>query len=194
MSKQLKLAIVGQMGSGKDTIAAMIKKEYEKRTIEYDIYTVALAEGIRNLIGEYLPSHIDSSSGRANRNAMQTVGESLRKLDKDVWIDYAITEVGSADSIIITDCRLLHEAEVLRERGFTIIGIATTDSARMQRLVLRGNGKTTIEEFIHPTESEVNKIKTDYGINNFASTTFDDLRVQVCTLLTNLGIEEDNNW
>lgn len=193
-NKQLKLAIVGQMGSGKDTIAQMIVREYEQRTNE-TMYPIAFAEGIRNLIAEYLPNMYADGIGRTKRFAMQYIGEALRTLDKDVWIKYALAQVGEDDSIIITDCRLQHEAEALREEGFKLIRIITDDSCRIKRLIERGNGNTTIEEFYHATEKEAPWITGHFHINNNSGTNLDDLGVQVRKLLTNLGIkEEDNSW
>lgn len=55
-----------------------------------------------------------------NRELLQKIGQSMRVIDKYVWINYLLYKINNEDRVIIDDIRYPNEL-ILRDRGFIII-------------------------------------------------------------------------
>lgn len=163
---KMKIAIVGKMRSGKDTVGSLIENYG-------DFHKMALADGITGIIKDYFPEAMKDGKPRKH---YQHIGSALRELDKDVWVNYLhrrIHEIRDLDfmlgreetDIMITDCRFVNEADYLRKQGFILIKVVATDEIRLKRLQ-KSDEQTTLEQMNHKTEAQIDLITPDYYIYN----------------------------
>lgn len=154
----MKIALFGKMRSGKDTVGKMlIEEEGFKR--------FAFATGIGQIIEEYFPEAV--AEGKKPRKHYQHIGQQLRQLNEDVWINYLLKEIDEAGAgfVVVTDGRQYNEAQRLRENGFTIIKVEAPDELRIKRIEAAGD-QFTPDLFTHETELQVDLIEADYTIVN----------------------------
>jgi len=161
------IIIFGAMGSGKDTLAAML----EERIFMSKIYK--LGEDIRGFVDKIM-------DGENNRSYYQDYGQMVRTtLIPDAWnrlCSYKIKRDIINDKLnfpIIADGRQVNEFEYWIERGFLTIGINTRQNIRIDRLEKR-DGTCEVERLTHGTELQAQYIVTqmadmeiinDLGIN-----------------------------
>ena len=153
----MKIALFGKMRSGKDTVGEMLVEEGFER--------FAFATGIGQIIEEYFPEAV--ADGKKPRKHYQHIGQKLRELNENVWINYLLkgVEASGVDYVVVTDGRQENEAVYLRENGFTIIKVVAPDELRIKRIESAGD-QFTPDLFTHETELQVDKIEADYVINN----------------------------
>lgn len=161
---KMKIALFGKMRSGKDTVGEMLINDYGFRRF-------AFATGIGQIIEEYFPEAM--AEGKP-RHHYQFIGQQLRQLNPDVWINYLLREVkdyemsandGKNPLVVVTDGRQSNEAIKMKEEGFTIVKVEAPDELRIKRIEEAGDVFTP-ELFEHETELEVDKIEPDYIITN----------------------------
>lgn len=178
----MKVAIVGKIRSGKDTVGHMFIKEH-------GCFKLAFADGIGSVIRKYFPEAF--KEGKPRRH-YQHIGQEFRKLDPDVWIKDLTRTLTSLEergitNFVITDMRQVNEASYLKEKGFTIIKVETADEIRLERMNAEGD-TFTLEDLNHETELQVDEIPYDYLIDN--NTTLEDLRVQVDYIINEIKGEK----
>ena len=155
----MKIAITGQMRSGKDTFANyFMMRGFQK---------VAFGDGIKEISYKLFPEKM--SEGKP-RELYQSLGQKLREIDQNVWINLLdrrvkTMEAYGATNFIVTDLRQLNEYEFLKENGFTIVKIEADDELRKMRMEQAGDMYTP-ESFYHETEVTVNAIPYDYLVTN----------------------------
>lgn len=151
----MKIAIVGKMRSGKDTIADML-------TVKQGFKTLAFADGIREIVTTYFPEALEKGKPREH---YQFIGQELRKLNPNVWINTLDRRAADFTDIIVTDCRQVNEAIYLRENGYMIIKVYASDNLRVKRICDAGE-VVSLEQFEHDTEKQVDEIVADFAIVN----------------------------
>lgn len=159
----MKIAVCGRMRSGKDTIANRLVEEYGFKEFKFSL-------GINEIINKYFPEH--AFSEKRPRKHQQFIGQGMRQLDKDVWVNYTLSYVeeylaehgGNAD-VVISDLRQENEARILRQNGFTIVNVYAFDDIRLQRIIDAGDVFAE-ETFCHETERSVDDIACDFWISN----------------------------
>lgn len=181
----MKIALFGKMRSGKNTVADILIKDYQ-------FTEFAFATGIGNIIKEYFPEELVKGKPRYH---YQHIGQELRKLNQDVWINYllkAVNESG-AGSVVVTDGRQYNEAKRLREEGYVIVKVESPEDLRIQRI--KDSGDVFIpEQLNHETELAVDKIEADYTIINDKSLAYlenEVMHLMVRLLANELGIAVD---
>ena len=181
----MKIAISGKLRSGKDTIGKQLIEMYGFEEFKF-------SSGITKLIQDYFPSNV-YSKGKL-REHYQTIGQSIRGLDENVWIRYTHNQIqehlrqhGSKTNIVITDLRQQNEANYLRENGFTIIKVEALSGLRVQRAKDSGD-IFNIDDFNHETELSVDHINADYVLDN--NGTLEDLTSQMNMLMMSLCYRE----
>lgn len=158
----MKIAICGKMRSGKDTVGKLLVEKYGFEEFKF-------SSGITKIIHDYFPSSV-YSNGKV-REHYQTIGQSIRKLDEDVWVRYTSNQIGSHiahggnTDIVITDLRQLNELKYLKDSGFTIIKVESLSNLRVQRAKDSGD-VFNIDDFNHETELSVDHIEADYVLEN----------------------------
>jgi len=165
--RQIKIGILGEIRAGKDTVAQLFAHEI-KKVSKSRIQFLAFSTGIHDVIGLTMPELYDDGKPR---EALQHIGQSLRQLKPDVWIDYLFNSNAykwselSGENIFVTDVRQPNEALRLQEQGFKIIKVTASEDVRIQRAIANGDNFTP-EMFNHETEKAIQLCTYDYLIDN----------------------------
>lgn len=153
----MKIAIFGKIRSGKDTLGKILIDEY-------GFTKKAFAEGIGEIIEKYFP---DAFKGGKPRQHYQVIGQALRTLDPNVWVNYLLNNIKNlkCENIVITDGRQLNEAKRLKEEGFLIVKVTADEELRLKRMQQLGDVFNE-EALQHETELNVDLIEPDIEIFN----------------------------
>jgi len=180
----VKIALCGQMRSGKDSVADILE--------EQDFFRYKFSQGIWETMG-LLFGQNEGNTLFKPRKLLQGLGQKIREIDPDVWLNYTMNEIiydfemHDDIDVVITDLRQPNEYARLKEDGFIIIRIVASEHTRMQRARAKGDIFTE-EDTKHETESHVSSFDVDYEISNDGS--FDELRSKVRQMLDTLGVVE----
>lgn len=163
------VAIVGRMYAGKTTLAQGL--------VDSHGYTrVAMAGPLKALAhlayGEVIEkdkeyattSLVDGSvSFKSGRVIYQEIGQSLKVVDRDIWLKCFITDTASMgrQPYVVDDVRFVFEAEYLREQGWYIIKVETPADTRIERAKTLNGRAPSVAELNHESESEVDDISVD---------------------------------
>lgn len=167
----MKIALVGKMRSGKDTIA-----EYANE--HYFFARFAFGDGIREVCRLLFPEQM--KDGSKPRSLLQGVGQLMRQLEPDVWVNKCFSEIKEEEvafakvikhdclDVIITDLRQPNEFKRCKEEGFIIIKVHCDDELRLQR-ILSQNDQFDMKDLHHETEIHIDSYDCDFVINNDGS-------------------------
>lgn len=183
----MKIALFGKIRSGKDTVGKILIEEYG-----FNRY--AFGDGIGNIIKEYFP---EAWAGGKPREHYQFIGQQLRELDSNVWVNYLLHNIKKDEEIlrfkygynkpykvVVTDGRQINEAEKLQEQGYLIIKVTCPEEIRIERMKRAGDVFTP-ESLKHDTELQVDLIKPDIEIDN--SGTIEGLRYIIKQIVKEYG-------
>lgn len=153
--------ICGKARAGKDTFARLIKQEEEKDNNKVCI--LKLTAPLYSWAEDYF--NYDKEKDEKPRELLQTLGFDILQLKlkkKDFLLDYLITTIEVLDNYydvgLITDGRLVHEIEVLKEKYPNIKTILLTN---------KKDNKLTNKEKNHQTEIDLDDYKDfDYIVEN----------------------------
>lgn len=153
--------ICGKARAGKDTFARLIKQEEEKDNNKVCI--LKLTAPLYSWAEDYF--NYDKEKDEKPRELLQTLGFDILQLKlkkKDFLLDYLITTIEVLDDYydvgLITDGRLVHEIEVLKEKYPNIKTILLTN---------KKDNKLTNKEKNHQTEIDLDDYKDfDYIVEN----------------------------
>lgn len=172
----MKLLLIGQMGSGKDTVADYLKDKY-------NFYPGKLGMFIREHVDAMFPELTKDE----RRKHYQTYGEGMRELfGVDFWNERLWQHMDhSKENIMITDCRQDHEINYWVPKGYIPLAVDAESVTRMARLEKRDGNNFDVESFIHPTEMRANRIIDSIkrgGLEGYVvynETTVEDLYEQI---------------
>ena len=153
--------ICGKARAGKDTFARLIKQAKEKNNNKVCI--LKLTAPLYSWAEDYF--NYDKEKDEKPRELLQTLGYDILQLKlkkKDFLLDYLITTIEVLDNYydvgLITDGRLVHEIEVLKEKYPNIKTILLTN---------KKDNKLTNKEKNHQTEIDLDDYKDfDYIVEN----------------------------
>ena len=153
--------ICGKARAGKDTFAKLIKQEEEKDNNKVCI--LKLTAPLYSWAEDYF--NYDKEKNEKPRELLHTLGYDILQLKlkkKDFLLDYLITTIEVLDNYydvgLITDGRLVHEIEVLKEKYPNIKTILLTN---------KKDNKLTNKEKNHQTEIDLDDYKDfDYIVEN----------------------------
>lgn len=181
----MKVALFGKIRSGKDTVGKILIKEY-------GFQRFAFGDGIGEIIDKYFP---EARVYGKPRKHYQHIGQKLRELNPNVWINYLLQTVwesgrasrvsGDEFNVVITDGRQLNEAEKMKKEGYLIIKVTTPDELRVERMKALGDIFEP-EDLQHETELQVDLIQPDVEIINDGS--LEDLKDRVQAVLRAYGM------
>ena len=171
----LKIALVGKMRSGKDTVADILQKEYKFNRIAFGDKLKELA----HMIFPHVP--LDPKP-----RELYLFMNTMREFHEDVWVYHLANTYNSiknnSHGIVITDVRQQNELDWCKKNGFTILKVVCDDTIRLERI--KASGDAHKEEYLtHNTESSVDQLEFDDWIDN--SGNLEDLHEQVVTVLYN---------
>lgn len=157
---QPRIALTGKMRSGKDTVGLYL--------IQRGLRHYKLSDGISRIISQFF--YDDIECGKKMRTHYTHIGQSMRALDPEVWCKYTWNQISKDNhlakaGVLITDLRQKNEEKFLRDRGFNIIKIESSEEIRLER------AKELDSDFqddllSHETELSVDDIDYDYLIKN----------------------------
>lgn len=165
--KPVKIGILGEIRAGKDTVAQLLSHELSKASGNSTEF-FAFASGIHDVIRLTMPERYELGKPR---HELQFIGQSLRQLKPDVWIDYLFKshDFWLAEwlekNIIVTDVRQPNEVKRLQEKGFKIIKVTASQEVRLQRAKDKGDNFDP-KMFSHETEVVIKDCPYDYLIDN----------------------------
>lgn len=177
--KQIKIAVTGEIRSGKDTVCDYVAKRI------YDCDKLYFAEGIEKVIRMLFPEAFANGKPRKH---FQDIGQFMRTIDPDVWVNYtaekyAILNKHYSTNFLCTDLRQPNEYEWLKANGFIVIKVDADYEIRKERAEKAGDVFTE-DTFNHPVEQAIRSLSYDYLITN--NTTLEDLFKQVDYILDEL--------
>ena len=168
------VGISGRMGSGKDTVAEIIKRQFKDKNFEI----ISFADPLKNFCVQYLGLSYDdvyTQEGKmkfnefwnmTNREILQKVGtDALRNgFDKDVWVKIMELHIlnNSQKNFIIPDVRFDNEAELVNKHSGIMLNIV----------------RDCVNKDTHVSEKGISKELILFNINN--NKTFYDLESEVC--------------
>lgn len=167
----MQIALLGKMRSGKDTIADYADKQY-------GFTRFAFGDGIREVCHILFPDQM--RNGNKPRSLLQGVGQMMRQLDNNVWVNKCFKEIEderfkSAIALgkdilnpIITDLRQPNEYAKCKKEGFVFVKVHCDDELRVKR-ILEKNDKFDPKDLQHETELHIDSYEYDYLINNDGS-------------------------
>lgn len=166
-----KIALLGRMRSGKDTVAHYL-------VAAYDYEEFKLSGGIKRVVDTFFS---DEESGLDKRGLYQAVGQLMRSVDDRVWIKDMLNRIQRSygSKIVISDVRQENEVEQLRHLGYKIVKVESNHLIRINRIL--GMESYRAEAFNHETELSVDTITPDFTITNDG--TLDELYEKIDQLM-----------
>ena len=151
----MKIALIGRSRSGKDTVAEYLEDKY-------GLHNYKFSYGITEIIKKYFPK--DLEKGVKLRGHYIKIGQSLRELDEDVWVDYTLNKInylwGGLENVVISDVRQENEFLRLREEGFKFIYVDCENEIRYERM--KEKGEEIPDIFENDPDKSVNYISMKY--------------------------------
>ena len=174
--KEVKIFLLsGKARSGKETVSNMIKDYYSNKKVIDISFAGYLKEYAKKI------SNWDGSEATKARELLQQLGIELikEKIDDELFIRRVLEDIEIYsyffDVIIITDARLVHEFESIKEHFSDVVTI------KLERN--NYNDYLTEEEKNHITEREISEYNNfDYIIENRG---FQDLRNSAVEVVRN---------
>ena len=120
----MKIAITGKMCSGKTTLKNFICEHHP----EFKMYS--FGQKVKDIAYDLFkmnPSFKD-------RTLLTSIGQKMREIDENVWINYLINNTKNQEYCIIDDLRYQNEYEALVENGWKIIKINITPELQEERI------------------------------------------------------------
>lgn len=157
-NNHVKIALIGEAGSGKDFIAGLL--------VDYfDFKRYAFADEVKRTAKRLFPDEYGNDSVK-NRQLLIDIGMSMRHIDPYVWVDFLIDEMEEyPGNIVVTDTRLGNEYHTLKHAGFTIVRVNALPSVRASRIAKRGDLPN--DSFgNHITETESASFSVHHEIDN----------------------------
>lgn len=150
------------MRSGKDTFSDVLINQHGFEEFKF-------ASGISALMREFFP---DATSQRKRRVHYQHIGQAMRQLDPNIWVNYTdeqikvFTESQEYEpSIVISDLRQPNEYKYAKENGYLVIKIEADEDVRINRAI-KSNDLFDMSTLRHETELAVDDIYADICIYN----------------------------
>jgi len=168
------IAFLGKAGAGKSTAADILVNRYSGR------YTrLSIAEPLK-----YVASHIWGPDATKDRGKLQDLGEAVRLIDEDGWINKTLERLEFAaegQCFVVDDCRFPNEHDALVEAGFVTVRILAGYGTRVSRL--RANGKLQDESQLqHKSETALDHVEVKYVIDN-TDRTPDEISYELARIL-----------
>lgn len=182
----MKIAIAGQMASGKTTLANQLQQELED--LDYRVARHSLAFKVKQ-IGTDLFGMTEK-----DRPLLQKIGMKMREIRPEVWIEYvnrSIEEDLAADKYdvaIVDDVRFINEANFFHGEGWFTIRLNIEEALQQSRL------QKTYEDWqVHwnnrddPSETQVSQIPTESLSMDMMADDSDDTLVNVLGCLETIS-------
>lgn len=138
------IILSGKAGSGKDTVASMLKSKLTGRTILLS-YAHYLKMYAKNVVGW------DGSEDTKPRTFLQDVGDLVKEIDHNFLINRVIEDIEVYkhyfDNIIITDARFQDEIELPKQKYHGIVIRINGNYNNLDEIQRRHNTETSLDNY-----------------------------------------------
>lgn len=151
----MKIAIVGNICSGKTTLANTLSKRY-------NLQRIAFADSVKYYVKDIFNVEYK------DRKLIQDFAEKMREIDQDIWVKKVEDKIKDKEDIVIDDLRFLNEYKMLKDNNFFIVKLKISKETQIQRInqLYREHAKEHIERLNHISESYIDSLKEDLLITN----------------------------
>lgn len=173
----IKIAVAGEIRSGKDSFSEYIQSKLKQ--MNKPMEKLYFAEGIEKIIRDYFPEAFEGNT--KPRKHFQDIGQFMRTINPDVWINQVagkyeyLKRWRNIENFICTDLRQLNEYEWLKANGFTVVKVEADSEVRIARMKASGDS-FNMNNLIHPVEMQIRQLPYDYLVTN--NTSLEDLYKQ----------------
>lgn len=151
----MKIAICGNIGSGKSSLADEIKNRYNyfywKKT--------SFAKKVKDLATELF------GMKEKDRTLLIDLATKMREIDSNVWINVIMNKIKVNSYVIIDDLRLTNEYQAIKEKQFDLIIKLDTDKDILEnriKTLYKNDWKVHLDAIENSaTENEVVKMPDD---------------------------------
>lgn len=155
----MRIAILGKGGSGKDTVANILREKGFK--------CVAFSDGLYEICRNFYGMTVK------DRALLQDVGTAMRSVDEDVFVKRALSSLKNEEKQCVTDVRAVNEYMTLKSNGFVTVRVLCPLNERIKRIERR-DGIVCDDKYIDrlenaPIENYLNNYDTDFSIDNSGS-------------------------
>lgn len=149
----MKIALTGKICSGKSFVSNMLVKEGFSR--------VGFGDGVKKYCNELFDMK------QKNRKLLQDFAQSLKEIDKNVWINYLdkyIRTLPINSNIVVDDLRFPNELNYLKKNGFIIIKLDVNYELQIERIkkTYPNDYLLHINRLNDISESYINDFEYDY--------------------------------
>ena len=170
----MKIAVYGKLRAGKTEVCNYISQKLDCDVFEF-------SKGVQEVIDVIYPE----TKGTKNRELLVRVGQHLRKLDENVWVNIVKNKILNSEKphILVAGVRQENEFEMLKELGFTFIQIEASETTRVERCMAQGDS-FKLESLRDHTEMVMDNYKPDYLILNEYG--FKELEISINNVLSEI--------
>lgn len=118
----MKIAFVGKMGSGKSSCGLYMK--FKNRRFFITNFAKKLKEICKEMYGMV----------EKDRNLLQTVGDAMRSVDKDVFANYVVKECKYKRYCVVDDARFPNELDLIKKDGWILVKLEISEETQRKRL------------------------------------------------------------
>ena len=140
----MKIAVTGKMCSGKTTLCNYLC-ELEPR---FQIFS--FGKKVKDVASDLF--NMDPQI--KDRTLLTSIGQKMREIDKDVWVNYVINQCKDVEYCLVDDLRYQNEYEALVKNGFKIIQLNISDELQEYRIrnIYPLNYEDHLQNRNHPSE------------------------------------------
>ena len=120
----MKIAVTGKMCSGKTTLCNYLC-ELEPR---FEIFS--FGKKVKSVASDLFQMNPEVK----DRTLLTSIGQKMREIDPDVWVNYVISECKDTEYCLVDDLRYQNEYEALVNNGFKIIQLNISDELQEERI------------------------------------------------------------
>ena len=163
--------VIGQMGSGKDTVADIL-------TSIYGYHHTSIAGRLKKIARLLYPKEFSVNDRNGQRIILQQLGDLLRTRSINIFNDALFHEIETSglSPVVISDVRYMMEFDYFTNRDFVPVRLVISDEVRMNRLYNRDGQFPSLQARMHKSENEFSNMDC-YLINN--NGTFEELEQAV---------------
>lgn len=174
----MRIAVYGKLRAGKTEVCKYIAEKYECEVFEF-------SEALQRVVDIIYPQYKNTK----NREKLVEVGQHMRKLNEDVWVDIIKHKIQSSKSpnILVAGVRQQNEYDMLKELGFTFIQVEACETTRIERCIEAGD-KFDKDSLVNPTELVMDEWTPDYLILNEYG--FKELEISIRNVLADIEFRE----
>lgn len=174
----MKIAVYGKIRAGKSAVCEYIAEKYECDIFEFS-----------GAVQETIDVCYPWMKGIKNREKLISVGQHLRKLDEDIWVNVVKHKVenSKAPVVLVAGVRQQNEYDMLKQLGFTFIQVEASETTRIERCIEAGD-KFDKESLRNSTETVMDSWNPDYLILNEYG--FKELEINIENVLREIVSEK----